>query len=910
MKQSNTSILIKTKLLAPLDRSDTVFRTRLFEALGSSVSSKLILITAPAGFGKTTFLGQWFVQLKQEKNAPCWLSLDSNDNTPEIFLRYMIASLQQIDKNLGKDSLRYIDNANTSDISGSLNSLLNELIHIDENIYLFLDDFHLINSPHIYQYIELLLNLSPAHVHIVISSRTLPDLPLANMRVKNHLVHLSVEKLRFDFVESEYFLQKYQDLELSDEQIKTLYERCEGWAAGLQLASLSLKETSDREGFITNFSGSVKDITDYLTTAVLNQQAESVKQFLIETAILDRLNAELCNSLLERDDAHHILHNLEANNLFIMPLDHERKWYRYHPIFQEFLLSQLMHNQPQQLSLLNTRASNWFKSQGYWPEAVNYALRANDMPVATELIENRAIEEFLNGRMPRVAAWINQIPLNIRRQHPILMSLHTTALCHMNRADEAELVCNQFEQYIEGMENTGQANTKQLEELRDEAAILRACVSMSQDDVSSVIHYSPKDLHSQHYFMEGVINNVKGYCYYALGDFRQARSYIAEARKAHYQINSSFGIMYSDCFQGMLEYSQGNLKRAQQLFDQSQLGEHTQDYINSVSAIMRGAISYEMNNLDMSLDLLPSNLKILEKVGHISLIQLGYITLAKYYAANNNYDFGLKLLDHLAGLYPSNTINLNHRLLVGDHQIKLLLRDGKRSQALRVASRLEITLDDAIPELPGTWNREVFQKQMIQARLWLVGGQQETSIFVAKRLYGLAEKIGLGYRAIESLILLSHAYFSSGDKVNAVATMKCALEQAAVNDTVRLFLDEGPEILPIVELVQSAIGGQGSLAENICQTIIADFSDGSLSKKSRLQTPNNARGLIEPLSQRELEVLMLMARGQSNAHIADQLNISENTIKWHGRNIFGKLGVSNRTEAVITSQEMGMLATI
>ena len=215
----------------------------------------------------------------------------------------------------------------------------------------------------------------------------------------------------------------------------------------------------------------------------------------------------------------------------------------------------------------------------------------------------------------------------------------------MNRADEAELVCNQFEQYIEGMENTGQANTKQLEELRDEAAILRACISMSQDDVSSVIHYSPKDLHSQHYFMEGVINNVKGYCYYALGDFRQARSYIAEARKAHYQINSSFGIMYSDCFQGMLEYSQGNLKRAQQLFDQSQLGEHTQDYINSVSAIMRGAISYEMNNLDMPLDLLPSNLKILEKVGHISLIQLGYITLAKYYAANNNYDFGLKLLD-------------------------------------------------------------------------------------------------------------------------------------------------------------------------------------------------------------------------------------------------------------------------
>jgi LuxR family maltose regulon positive regulatory protein len=247
---------------------------------------------------------------------------------------------------------------------------------------------------------------------------------------------------------------------------------------------------------------------------------------------------------------------------------------------------------------------------------------------------------------------------------------------------------------------------------------------------------------------------------------------------------------------------------------------------------------------------------------------------------------------------------------VGYHQIKLLLRNGKRSQALHVASRLEIALDDTMPELPDTWNREVFQKQMIQARLWLVGGQQETSIFVVKRLYELAEQIGLGYRVIESLILLSHAYFSSGDKLNAVETMKCALEQAAVNDAVRLFLDEGQEILPIVELVQSAISGQGSLAENICQTIMADFSDGLLSKQSRSQTLDNAHGLIDPLSQRELEVLMLMARGQSNAHIANQLNISENTVKWHGGNIFGKLGVTNRTEAVITAQEMDMLATL
>ena len=465
--------LIKTKFLPPVFSNAMVVRQRLIDILQSGLSRKLILVSAPAGFGKTTILGQWLKLMKAEKVRVSWISLDSNDNDPETFLRYVIAALREIDEKIGRDAMQSIDSAPNPDISDSLGSLVNDLVAVDEEVFLFLDDFHLISASEINQFVELLLNLSPPNFHLVISARTLTDLPLANMKVQDDLLQVSAEKLRFNAEESERFLLQSRGLRLSESLLRTLNERCEGWVAGLQLASLSLKEADSQDAFIQRFSGNIKDVADYLAVAVLDQQAEPVRNFLFGTAILDRLNADLCNSLLGCDNAHELLQRLEFDNLFIVPLDQERTWYRYHPLFQEFLLARLEKKQKARIKELNDKASLWFRRQGHLDEAVDYALRAGNMQAAAELIENRAIAEFMNGRMPRVAAWVNRIPQELRLQHPHLMLLQGTALYHMNQADEAARICDLLEQRIGEIAAQGGMDANEISELRNEWHLIK-----------------------------------------------------------------------------------------------------------------------------------------------------------------------------------------------------------------------------------------------------------------------------------------------------------------------------------------------------------------------------------------------------------------------------------------------------
>lgn len=910
MSQNYMSTLIKTKLIAPINRSNIVTRSKLLEVFQSSLKRKLILVSAPAGSGKTTLLGQCFETINNNNYGLCWLSLDTNDNNPETFLRYLIAALILADEKIGNEVIQHIDIAHASDISNSLASLVNELVIVEKEIFLFLDDFHLITSPEIIQFVELLLNLSPPNFHIIISGRTLPDLALANMRVRNDLLQISADKLRFDFNESESFLLNYHGLKLEDRQLKALYKRCDGWAAGLQLASLSLRETHDYDKFVQSFSGNIKDIADYLAVTVLDHQTESMREFLFDTAILDRFNADLCNCLLERLDCSVILKKLESDNLFIVPLDQERKWYRYHPLFREFLLSQRSEAQKNTQEELYYKASNWFKKHDHLGEAVDYALSANNMSAAAELIEQRAIQEFMDGRMSLVASWINRIPEKVQLQYYRLMLLHGTALYHINQGENASEICEQLEQRVGEVFDQNIINATEQGELINEIAILRAGINMSQDNVSEVIGDSPKELHSHQYFMEGVINNVKGYAYFVIGDFETARKYISCAHKAHSKINSRFGMMYSDCFLGMLELSQGNLQRVRVILEQVKPTRATlkeNPYIVSAREVLLAVIDYETNGQGAMLDSLQANLKTIEKVGHISMIQLGYITLAKHFYANGNSDLAFKFLDYLGGLYPQTDANQNHQLLVGYNNIKLQLRCGRLTEALRIAISMDISLDEKLPELPRHWSREAFHKQLVQARLWLAGGQQETLISVAEYLYDLAHQIGMEYLAVECLLLLSQAQLKSGNESKAIDTMEKALSQTVSNNSIRIFVDEGLGILPILKQIEIAISEGNAVFLNFIHDIITELDPNTRQGKAMQQNGGQVVNLVDPLSQRELDILRLIGEGKSNAGIADFLYISENTVKWHTRNFFAKLRVKNRTEAVIKALGLGLM---
>ncbi len=908
-----TSALIKTKVLAPFSRPGMVRRTSLLDTLNSAKSKKLVSITAPAGFGKTTLLGQWYSSLQDAGDTTCWLSLDASDNDPESFIHYLIAAFQQSIEKFGLQALRYMDNAPLPDISKSLVFLANELVEFEKDVFLFVDDYHLITSSEVNQFVELLLNVSPENLHIVLSGRSTPMLPLASFRARNDFLQILSDNLRFDFDESKSFMLDCQKVEISSEQVKTLFSRCDGWAAGLQLASVSLRDAENHDEFIQQFSGSDRDITDYLAATVLARQPEHVQSFLIGTAILDRFSRELCNELLDRRDADEILRGLEANNLFIVPLDHERQWYRYHPLFQEFLIAQLSLEQKDSLSRCNRIASEWFRREGHLHEAVTYALRANDMSLAADLIEIRALEEFLDGRMPRVASWIKRIPVDVQQQRPKLMLLLGTALYHMNQADKAVYVCDRLEECVARLVDQGDMSFREHQDLAGDMAILRAGVSMSLDNASDAIEDAPQEDYSHPEFVDGVINNIKGYCFYVLGEFDSARKHLALARRVHRLAASDFGVMYSDCFLCLLELAQGNLKRAQQIVDNFQ---HAPDDLEqnlsvaSAADVVRGAVAYELNEHHSIVELLQPRLVALEQVGHISLIQLGYVTLAKYFAAKGDYDGALRLLERLNVLYPLPDSNLNHKLFVGYHRIKILLHGGRRSEALKTASMLDIGLDDALPVFTSKWSREGFQQQLIQMRLWLAAGQQEPLISVGTRLYQQAQEIGMGFRAIECLLVLSQAHYKSDNRDNAANAMQLALSHASMNDVIRLFVDEGAALVPIIKLVQRNLAATDDIVLSQFVTNVLGAFEGELRESAEHNHSMSAAGLIETLSQREMDVLHLMGQGHTNGSIAEALGISENTVKWHGRNVFGKLRVSNRTAAVITAQELGLIDSL
>lgn len=909
MSRQYSSTLIKTKLLAPVSSPGMLVREKLIGLLRSALNRKLILVSAPAGFGKTTLIGQWFEIMQKQAAVLGWLSLNDSDNEPTGFLRYIIAALQESDNNIGCAAMRQIDSAPATDISSFLGSLVNDLINVDGDIFLFLDDFHAIREHEIKQFVELLINLSPANFHLIISARTLPDLPLASMRVRNDLLHLSADRLRFDLEESERFLCDSRGLRLEKKLLRTLHERCEGWSAGLQLASLSLKEADDQETFIHRFSGNIKDVTDYLAATVLNQQPESVRNFLLGTAVLDRLNADLCDTLLDSNDAHELLQILESENLFIVPLDQERKWYRYHALFREFLLVQAGQEDKEQLNILIEKASSWFRQRGLLNEAVDYALRAGNMQTAVELIENRAIAEFTKGRMPRVAAWINKIPSEIQRRHPRLLLLQGTALYHMNQAEQAFHICELLEKSLNESNRQNDLGANGGDELRNELLILRAGIDMSLDNASAVIRDSPEELHSQQNFMEGVINNIKGYSYFALGEFDNARRHMSLARQAHQRVDSDFGVVCADCFLSMLEFSKGDMCRARQVFQRTKPGWNASDqphYMSAAQEVMLAAIDYETNAQERCINTLQNNLKSLEKVGHISLIQLGYITLAKEFAAEGNFELGLQVLDSLSNLYPNYQVNRHHQLLVGYNRIKLLLRCGKRAEAVRMTTSLDVPLGKALVE-SSEWSREDFQKQLIQARLWLIGGQQEELLSSVKRLYELAHKMGMEYRAVECQLLLAQAYLKLARHEDAMASIHRALIQAATNNIVRICVDEGSEILTLVKEAQSTAREYDAVLRSFISDVLLALEADVSPRVGPYSTKRHATLLIDPLSQRELDVLELMATGKSNANIAEKLHISENTVKWHARNLFGKLRAKNRTEAVVLAQDLDLL---
>ncbi len=775
-------------------------------------------------------------------------------------------------------ALATVENSPAPRLADAANHLAADLAQAGTEIALFLDDFHVLDASETAGFLDRLLALTPPSFSLVIGSRVTPRLALPALRVAGEVLEIGAAALRFSAVEAAEFMGRVRGLEIAPEQLARLVDRSEGWVAGLQLASLSLSHGAALDATLETFSGAFRDVADYIASDVVARLPESLSDFLLRTAVLNRMCAGICAALTGRSDSQDVLERLEAEQMFLVPLDRERTWYRYHHLFRDFLLAQLGRRLPAEIVRLHARAADWFERADLPVEAVEHALLSGDLGNVCRLIAASAWEEMKHGRMPRVNAWMKRVPPHVRARRPRLLVAECTALYHMNRTDEAEVILRQLEEHVRDAGEDGDVPA-----LGDELRHLRAGIAMARDDGETALRALEGPFGPATDFMLGTIDNIRGYCLASRGDFADALDSLDRSRRHHAATDSDFGVVYCEWHRALVHLARGELQEAIAPFD-ARREQWRETYVRPVDAIVRGIVHYERGELACAAGLLAPNLAVVEEVGHVALLNLGSIAQARLLAAQGDLDAALALLARAAEFPQTRRSSTAQRRLLEHARARLLFAAGRR------------------PERPGNapvpnvlaltrWDPAACLAALTAAREALATGRPQAVLKTLRHLRQLAIAGGRRPQVIETLLLEGLAEGARGRDDEAVRAVAEAARLAAPPRLLRWLVDEGE---PIRDLLRRAAAHSDAAT--------ARFIGAALSRGERSGTRR-----ADGLSERERAILRLLGRGESNAGIAGALAISENTVKWHIKNLFGKLGVPNRTAAVRAAQEHGLL---
>ncbi len=893
---------MKTKFIAPIARSRMIGRHNLLESSQSDRLAKLTLVAAPAGFGKTTLLIQWRELLIAEGVTVAWLSLGMEDRSNVALLRDVVESIQYAIPEFGSRTARIINGTARFDITRTLNDLVEDIADTARPVVLFLDDYHCISNAETDELIELLLNLAPSNFQMIVASRTRPQFGLSALRVQDELSEITPAQLRLNLSEAAEFLTEIRQLELSNEQVERIHEHSEGWVAGLQLASLSLRDPHRRDGFIDSFSGSLQDISEYMASDVLNQQPEHIQEFLLRTSVTERVSGSLAAELTGAENAETLLETVERDGLFVTPMDQERVWYRYHQLFHEFLLTELRRRHPGELVRLYRIASRWFESHGLSGEAVECGLLAGDFENVIALVEKQSWIELMAGHIPRVIAWIRRIPESVRSENPKLLYLLGTALYHSNQPDESEKNLARLAALLENRPDT--LRPDDLDYLNEQMVLLAAGIAIARDDPKRIHELLSRDFSYLNDFEHGLVCNFRGYALAEFAEFGKAATVLREARRFHIAAGSELGAIYAECFLALTDFANGNLDHCFARFSADSTNVSEQKYIAPVPQVIRGIVLYQWNRIDEALECLQPNLPLIGEVGFTKLLVFGYTALARISGLRGDHRAAMRCYDLIADVGARwGTPYERHRSLVEGGRIAYLLQSDRINEAIDHALSNEIDVDAETWVLPNQWERVSCRQALTWARLQIAIGRPDNTLPVLAQLRRLATESRRGMRVLECYVLEARARYDQ-DKTIARGLIDEALNVAAPNRSVRCFIDEGREIDSL--LLDSRAGetdkwpsSKRSFLEAITVSIATDPEKGS--------SNNVVHGLIEPISDREREILALIAAGSTNNVISTSLFISQNTVKWHLKNIFGKLGVSNRTSAVAVARQMSLL---
>ncbi len=870
-----SSALLATKFFAPPRPAHDISRPSLSKRIDEGLSRKLTLVCAAAGFGKSTLVSQW----AQDCPYPsAWLSLDVEDRDPNRFLEYLVASLEVISQTVGSGLATMLRSSPPASAETVLTLLVNQLSKIPGKLVLVLDDYHLAASAGVNEVLSFLLDHMPAQLHVVIVSREEPEILLGRLRVSGQLVEIRQQDLRFGVEEADSFFNQGGDFRLSKAQVSALEARTEGWISGLKLAAQSLRMHKDPDTFIASFTGSHQFVQDYLVEEVLRQQSPDVQSFLLRTSVLDRLCGPLCDAVLQNHDGEDTLHQLDQANLFIVPLDSERRWYRYHHLFSDLLRQRLGQKES---APLHHRASQWYEEQGMEVEAFHQATLSNDLHNAMRLIEGNGMPLYFRGLTAPVVQWLSSLTPRVLNSYPFLWVAFSWSLLFSGQPGQieeklsgAEAALSRIPQDASSTDTAGQI------------AVLYAWLAVYRNDAEAIYAHASRALE----LLNPEIRPARTAAHCALGVAQMFRGERDKASAAFHEVisaglssgNVMFAAVASTALAG-IQVTDYQLHSAAATYREviKMIGDPTH-VLGFEAHLGLAKILYEWNALEEaeSLTVLCSELVVLAK----SRTEIGADLLRARLLSARQEDFEAEtLVARAAGM--TNPGQLTDRMReVAELRVLQLLRQGEvdRAAALAIAHQLPAAL----------------------ARTLLAQGKGVDALRAIEAHRHMLEAEFRTHDALKARVVQVIIHSAIGQTGKALQLLRECVAQAQPQGSIRLFVDEGTPMQTLLSQLQHETG----MAPYV--SLLLNVFGGQFVHEERVTTPTVVTSSHLPLgtfSDRELEILRLIQEGHSNQNIGERLFLSLSTVKWHNQNIFSKLDVQRRTEAVARAVQLKLL---
>jgi LuxR family maltose regulon positive regulatory protein len=908
--------LVRTKLDPPVEPGELIDRPRLLERLETAAEYRLTVVQAPAGYGKTSLLSQWFRALRHSRRCAAWLSIDATDRDAIELLTYVAGAL-------GKAGLAF--DPHLEAVAGAygfitpdalIAAIIDGLEAHSQEVFIFLDDIHLLAAGPLASLCQL-IDRSPASVRIILAARATPDMHIARMRARGQLLELGVKDLEFTDAETRRFMTEAAGHVLDESALAVVQARTEGWIAGLKLASLALRQGSGPAEVLASFTGSRRSVSDFFAEEVVDSLPEEVREFLLQTSVLQRLCPALCNAVTCQDNGREMLNSIERSGLFLLQLDDERYWYRYHHLFAEFLQRRLLDERPRGDSELHLRASRWLWDQQYEVDAIEHALRGADPQRAAELLEQSCQDMVYSGKLPLVAQFATRIPEEILHRCPRVLLSHAWLLTRNLRFEATRALLKIAAHRLQELETGGELPVVEMRRLQHLLLHREMTLAAAEDDAPRVeqqcrhlIDAFPEESHP---YLAGTIYAQLIYAQreqYQLGELDKlsatAQGILDRSCYSFASIALQASIGPSLFFAGRTDSARRALELG--LAEGIRSGGRN-SALAALPALPLSAVLYENNELNRAEELIEGTLPRATEFGFVDQLLAGYLTQARIKHARGNLAGALQTLDEAMSIAMARKLE-RLRLAVVAERVKFLIQDGSADQVARFARSAGISpsSEHLAPK------RNVTSRDELQALAWFRIALSEARIHdalpVGKHWRSYCAAKGATRSLVGWDILLAHALFISGDLRAAQRALREAITHAASSRLLRSFIDEGPVIRTLLAKTYEAQLEVRHPADAFAAELLEIFDNkGSNKHVLRMVAPRaSGEGLYGKLSVKEREILALVSSGMRNREVAQKLGMTEGSVKWYMQQVYDKIGTRRRLAAVERARQFGVIA--